>query len=58
MSSRYPVSIHPSSVLHGTKPQLVLFTEVVLTGKCYVRGLSIIDPDWLKEKSGSSEKTE
>ncbi|XP_014218187.1 putative ATP-dependent RNA helicase DHX33 [Copidosoma floridanum] len=58
ISSRYPVAIHPSSVLHGTKPQLVLFTEVILTGRCYIRGLSIIDPTWMKEKSGSSGKKE
>ncbi|XP_016841401.1 ATP-dependent RNA helicase DHX33 [Nasonia vitripennis] len=58
VSSRHPVAIHPSSILYGTKPQLVLFTEVVLTGRCYIRGLSVIDPTWLKEKSGSSGKAE
>ncbi|KAJ8686582.1 hypothetical protein QAD02_022376 [Eretmocerus hayati] len=58
LSSRCKVTIHPSSVLHSAKPQLVLFTEVVLTGRCFIRGLSVIDPAWLKEKSGSSGKTE
>ncbi|XP_058794308.1 ATP-dependent RNA helicase DHX33 [Phymastichus coffea] len=58
VTSRQPVAIHPSSVLHGTKPQLVLFTEVVLTGRCYIRGLSVIDTTWLKEKSTSSGKND
>ncbi|XP_011495049.1 PREDICTED: putative ATP-dependent RNA helicase DHX33 [Ceratosolen solmsi marchali] len=51
VTSRHPVTIHPSSVLHGIKPQLVLFTDVILTNRCYIRSLSIIDPTWLHKKS-------
>ncbi|XP_071572298.1 ATP-dependent RNA helicase DHX33 isoform X1 [Temnothorax nylanderi] len=49
--SKQPVTIHPSSTLHGTKPPLLLFTEVVATGRCYLRGLSAIDPAWLTQKN-------
>ncbi|XP_012278614.1 putative ATP-dependent RNA helicase DHX33 [Orussus abietinus] len=51
INSRQPVAIHPSSCLHGTKPPLVLFTEVVATGRCYLRGLSVIEASWLSGKS-------
>lgn len=50
VSSKQPVSIHPSSTLHATKPPLILFTEVIATGRCYIRGLSVIDSSWLTEK--------
>lgn len=49
--SKQPVTIHPSSTLHGTKLPLLLFTEVVATGRCYLRGLSVIDPAWLTQKN-------
>ncbi|XP_029160100.1 ATP-dependent RNA helicase DHX33-like [Nylanderia fulva] len=54
--SKQPVTIHPSSTLHGTKLPLLLFTEVVATGKCYLRGLSVIDPAWLTQKNTGSGK--
>ncbi|KYN05222.1 PREDICTED: putative ATP-dependent RNA helicase DHX33 [Cyphomyrmex costatus] len=54
--SKQPVTIHPSSTLHGTKSPLLLFTEVVATGRCYLRGLSIIDPAWLTQKNVGPEK--
>ncbi|XP_012344438.1 ATP-dependent RNA helicase DHX33 [Apis florea] len=50
VNSKQPVSIHPSSTLHGSKPPLILFTEVIATGRCYIRGLSVIDSSWLTEK--------
>ncbi|XP_011878006.1 PREDICTED: putative ATP-dependent RNA helicase DHX33 [Vollenhovia emeryi] len=49
--SKQPVTIHPSSALHGTKPPLLLFTEVVATGRCYLRCLSTIDPAWLTQRN-------
>ncbi|XP_068084607.1 ATP-dependent RNA helicase DHX33 isoform X2 [Anabrus simplex] len=49
VGSRQVVSIHPSSVLFGNQPQYVLFTEVVQTGRCYMRQLSVVDPQWLTE---------
>ncbi|XP_015609898.1 ATP-dependent RNA helicase DHX33 [Cephus cinctus] len=50
VTSRQSVAIHPSSTLHGSKPSLVLFTEIVATGKCYIRGLSVIESSWLTKK--------
>lgn len=50
LASRQPVMIHPTSALYGTKPPIVLFTEVVSTGRCYIRGLSVIENSWLQEK--------
>ncbi|KAK2719544.1 hypothetical protein QYM36_005128 [Artemia franciscana] len=47
LGTRQIVQIHPSSVLFRTKPSYVLFTELVETGKRYIRQLSIVDPDWL-----------
>lgn len=56
MYTNQPVVVHPSSSLHGTKPPLVLFTEVVVTGKCYIRDLSVINLSWLTEKGISAGK--
>ncbi|XP_046467981.1 ATP-dependent RNA helicase DHX33 [Neodiprion pinetum] len=50
VSTRQPVAIHPSSVLHGSKPGLVLFTEVVATGRCFLRNVSTIESSWLEGK--------
>ncbi|XP_011299036.1 putative ATP-dependent RNA helicase DHX33 isoform X1 [Fopius arisanus] len=50
LSTRQPVAIHPSSTLHTSRPQLVLFTEVVATGRCYLRDLSVIDSSWITTK--------
>lgn len=43
------MQIHPSSVLHGQQPAVVIYTEVVQTSKCYIRGLTSIESDWLFE---------
>ncbi|XP_015186996.1 PREDICTED: putative ATP-dependent RNA helicase DHX33 [Polistes dominula] len=50
VSSKQPVAIHPSSTLHGTKSSLLLFTEIVATGKCYIRDLSVIENSWCTDK--------
>ncbi|XP_057329367.1 ATP-dependent RNA helicase DHX33 isoform X2 [Microplitis mediator] len=50
LATRQPVTIHPSSTLYTSKPPLVLFTEVVATGKCYIRNLSVIESSWLNAK--------
>ncbi|KAF5274963.1 hypothetical protein FQR65_LT04306 [Abscondita terminalis] len=47
LDKRQVVNIHPSSVLHGQQPHFVLFTEVVQTSKCYLRGLTTIESQWL-----------
>ncbi len=41
------VSIHPSSSLFRGKPAFLIFTELVKTSKCYMRNVSIVDPQWL-----------
>ena len=45
------VRIHPSSVLfyHRQKlPGMVMYHELVLTSKCYMRGVNRIEPKWLQ----------
>ncbi|CAL1531658.1 unnamed protein product [Lymnaea stagnalis] len=49
MANRTKVSIHPSSSLFQCKPACVVYTELVKTTKCYMRTLSVVDPDWLYE---------
>jgi len=41
--------IHPSSVLFKTVPEWVIFHEVVLTSKEYMRDVTSIEPIWLFE---------
>uniref|UniRef100_A0A1Y1LTH7 RNA helicase n=2 Tax=Photinus pyralis TaxID=7054 RepID=A0A1Y1LTH7_PHOPY len=47
LDKRQVVNIHPSSVIHGQQPKFVLFTEVVQTSKCYLRGLTTVESQWL-----------
>lgn len=49
LDKKQVVKIHPSSVIHTQKPPYVLYTEVVQTSKCYLRGLTTIEIDWLHE---------
>ena len=49
LSSAQSVSIHPSSVLFGTKPECVVFNELVRTNRSYIRNLTQIDSLWLPE---------
>lgn len=48
------VSIHPSGVLHGRNPppKAVVFTEILVTSKAYVKGVTLVDPAWLAEHEG------
>jgi hypothetical protein len=41
--------IHPSSVLANIKPQWILYNEVVVTAKMYMRDVSTIQVEWLLE---------
>ncbi len=41
--------IHPSSVLANIRPKWVLYNEVVVTSKKYMREVSAIQVDWLLE---------
>ncbi|XP_045343286.1 ATP-dependent RNA helicase DHX33 isoform X1 [Leopardus geoffroyi] len=44
-----PVAIHPSSVLFHCRPACVVYTELLYTNRCYMRGLCVVDADWLYE---------
>lgn len=50
-----PVHIHPSSVLftHRRKPALVIFNSVVRTTKRYMKDISVVHEEWLKEAAPS-----
>lgn len=47
VESRKQVHIHPSSCLFSLSPSCVIFTEMVETTKCYMKNLSVVDPEWL-----------
>ncbi|XP_060517073.1 ATP-dependent RNA helicase DHX33 [Cylas formicarius] len=49
LDRRQVTLIHPSSVLHGQQPAYVVFTEVVQSTKCYLRGIISIEGEWLRE---------
>ncbi|OLY81585.1 Pre-mRNA-splicing factor ATP-dependent RNA helicase-like protein cdc28 [Smittium mucronatum] len=46
---QHTVYIHPSSCLFEVKPQWVIYYELVLTSKEYMRQITEIDPKWLVE---------
>lgn len=45
------VRIHPSSVLFKSSrlPDVVMYHELVLTSKCYMRGVNRIEPKWIQD---------
>lgn len=49
LHKRQTASIHPSSVLHGQQPHILLFSDVVQTTRSYIKGLTVIEPEWLNE---------
>ncbi|XP_075534879.1 ATP-dependent RNA helicase DHX33-like [Dermacentor variabilis] len=49
LDARKKVHIHPSSCLFSSSPACVVFTEMVETTKCYMRNLTVVDPDWLPD---------
>eukprot|EP00250_Pteridium_aquilinum_P014497 c22029_g1_i2 orf=326-2476(+) len=49
MASGQTVSIHPSSVLFGKKPDCLIFNELVCTTRHYIRNVTRIDSVWLPE---------
>lgn len=50
LRGRLKAKIHPSSVLHGKyKPQCIVFTEIVQTEQNFLRQVSEISVDWIKE---------
>jgi len=44
-----PVSIHPSSSLFNKNPEWVIYHELVLTTKEYMREVTAVEPKWLVE---------
>jgi len=44
-----PVYIHPSSAVFNKNPEWVIYHELVLTTKEYMRNIMVIDPKWLIE---------
>lgn len=42
-----PVFIHSSSVLRNKLPEFVIYNEIYETNKIYMRGITVIDVDWL-----------
>lgn len=53
LKQNQPVFIHPSSAIYPTKPppKLVLYHELVLTSKEFMRNCMVIDDKWIKEFS-------
>ena len=51
LKQNQPVFIHPSSAIYPTKPppKLVLYHELVLTSKEFMRNCMVIDDKWIKE---------
>lgn len=50
------VYIHPSSALFNRQPPWVIYHELVLTTKEYMREVTVIDPKWLVEFASSFYK--
>jgi len=48
------IFIHPSSCLFRSRPECVLYVEIVETNKCYMRNCSLIDSSWIREVSNHS----
>lgn len=49
VGTKQTVYIHPSSVLYKAKPKWLLYNELVLTSKEFMRNCMPIDPKWLRE---------
>lgn len=49
--TKQSVWIHPSSALHSRKPlpKYVLFHELALTSREFMRGVLVIEPDWIRQ---------
>ncbi|KAJ3183797.1 DEAH-box ATP-dependent RNA helicase prp22 [Geranomyces variabilis] len=52
-----PVYIHPSSALFNRQPEWVIYHELVLTTKEYMREVIAIEPKWLVEVAPAFFKT-
>ena len=54
MVENQPVFIHPSSSLFNKNPEWVIYHELVLTTKEYMRNVLTLDPKWLVELAVSN----
>ncbi|KAK4740295.1 hypothetical protein R3W88_003992 [Solanum pinnatisectum] len=52
-----PVYIHPSSALFQRQPDWVIYHELVMTTKEYMREVTVVDPKWLVELAPRFFKT-
>lgn len=52
-----PVYIHPSSALFQRQPDWVIYHELVMTTKEYMREVTVIDPKWLVDLAPRFFKT-
>ncbi|CAF2137149.1 BnaA02g07640D [Brassica napus] len=50
------VHIHPTSVLFRSKPECVIFNELMQTSKKYIKNLTRIDPLWLAPHHYNTEE--
>ena len=49
LTSNKEVFIHPSSCLFKSRPEKILYLEVVETSKCYMRVCTLTDMNWIRE---------
>lgn len=47
------VMLHPSSVLHGKRPECIVFGELIRTTRQYARGITKVEASWLPELAPS-----
>jgi ATP-dependent RNA helicase DHX8/PRP22 len=52
-----PVYIHPSSALFNKNPEWVIYHELILTTKEYMRNIMVIEAKWLTELAPAFYKT-
>ncbi|ORX41484.1 hypothetical protein BCR36DRAFT_180815 [Piromyces finnis] len=43
------VYMHPTSVLFGRKPEAIMYNDLILTSKQYMRNASAIHPNWIAQ---------
>jgi len=53
VTGEQPLKIHPSSILHGKGLAAIMYNEVVYTTQLYARGVSAIQPLWIRDKAPS-----
>ncbi|KAG0235902.1 hypothetical protein BGW42_004548 [Actinomortierella wolfii] len=58
VKSKQTVMIHPSSSLYQDKPKWVIYYELVLTSKEFMRVVMEIEPEWLREVAPHYYKTQ